>query len=121
MTRKALGRGLGALIHGAPGPGEGNDPADASIPVDPTDASAGTASEAIRGERVLEIPLNCIVPNPKQPRIEFAEEPLAELAESIRAHVEWARAIHFPATPCAPSSATRGSCRRRSPRAKRRA
>ena len=72
MTRKALGRGLGALIPGAPGP-----------------ETAAVATETpgldIPGERVSEIPLDRIVPNPKQPRIEFAEEALAELAESIRA------------------------------------
>jgi len=74
MTRKALGRGLGALIPGAP--------AHDGPPV----AIEAPAAEAIPGaERVSEIPLDRIVPNPKQPRIEFAEEALAELAESIRA------------------------------------
>jgi ParB family chromosome partitioning protein len=74
MTRKALGRGLGALIPGAP--------AHDGPPV----AIEAPGAEAIPGaERVSEIPLDRIVPNPKQPRIEFAEEALAELAESIRA------------------------------------
>jgi ParB family transcriptional regulator, chromosome partitioning protein len=36
-------------------------------------------------ERVRQIPLDRIVPNPKQPRIEFTEDALLELAESIRA------------------------------------
>jgi ParB family chromosome partitioning protein len=85
MTRKALGRGLGALIPGAPGPGEGTDPVDTSVAIDHDGTTAGATSEAIRGERVLEVPLDRIVPNPKQPRIEFQEEALAELAESIRA------------------------------------
>ena len=81
MTRKALGRGLGALIPGAPGPTDAPD-ASAALATAPTD---GSATAEIGGERVREIPLDRIVPNPKQPRIEFAEEALAELAESIRA------------------------------------
>src|SRR5689334_15714830 len=71
MTRKALGRGLGALIPGAPGP-------EAAVATEvPTQVEGG--------ERVAEIALDQIVPNPKQPRIEFDEDALAELAESIRA------------------------------------
>jgi len=79
MTRKALGRGLGALIPGAPGP---TDAPDAALA---TASAEGSAIAEIAGERVREIPLDRIVPNPKQPRIEFAEEALDELAESIRA------------------------------------
>jgi ParB family chromosome partitioning protein len=71
MTRKVLGRGLGALIPGAPGP-------EAAVATE-------APQEAQGGERVAEIALDRIVPNPKQPRIEFGEEALAELAESIRA------------------------------------
>lgn len=56
--RKALGRGLEALIPGAPPP--------------------GTA--------VQEIPLDRIRPNPHQPRRRLDEAALAELAESIRSH-----------------------------------
>jgi ParB family chromosome partitioning protein len=85
MTRKALGRGLGALIPGAPGPGDPDEAADASVALDPAgETSAAIAAEGTGGERVTEIPLDRIVPNPKQPRLEFAEEALAELAESIR-------------------------------------
>src|SRR5215203_7317772 len=81
MTRKALGRGLGALIPGAPGPTDAPD-VSAALATAPADASA---TAEIGGERVRAIPLDRIVPNPKQPRIEFAEDALAELAESIRA------------------------------------
>jgi ParB family chromosome partitioning protein len=81
MTRKALGRGLGALIPGAPGP---TDAPEASAGLATVSADGSSATE-IGGERVRAIPLDRIVPNPKQPRIEFAEEALAELAESIRA------------------------------------
>jgi ParB family chromosome partitioning protein len=57
--RGGLGRGLSALIPGAPEAGE---------------APAG----------LLEVPVNAIAPNPKQPRTRWDDEALAELAASIR-------------------------------------
>lgn len=57
--RGGLGRGLSALIPGAP-----------------------EAGEARTG--LLEVPANAIAPNPKQPRSRFDDETLAELAASIR-------------------------------------
>src|SRR6187549_3417707 len=57
--RGGLGRGLSALIPGAP---EG--------------------AEAAGG--FLEVPVNAIAPNPKQPRTHFDDEALAGLATSIR-------------------------------------
>jgi ParB family chromosome partitioning protein len=57
--RGGLGRGLSALIPGAP--------------------EAGGASTGL-----LEIPANAIAPNPKQPRSRFDDETLKELAASIR-------------------------------------
>lgn len=38
----------------------------------------------IAGARFMEVPLSAILPNPKQPRTNFDEDDLAELAESIR-------------------------------------
>jgi len=61
MNRKALGRGLEALIPGA------------SEPATPRSGLA-------------EIPVADIEPNPEQPRTVFDEGALAELAASIRAH-----------------------------------
>jgi ParB family chromosome partitioning protein len=58
--RNALGRGLGALIE--------------------TDDNDGK----IKRDAVNEIPLEIIEANPFQPRTEFDEEALAELADSIR-------------------------------------
>jgi ParB family chromosome partitioning protein len=58
--RGGLGRGLSALIPGAP---EGT-----------SDATGG----------FLEVPVNAIAPNPKQPRTHFDDEALAGLATSIR-------------------------------------
>ena len=57
--RGGLGRGLSALIPGAPEAGETNT-------------------------GLLEVPANAIAPNPKQPRSRFDDEALAELAASIR-------------------------------------
>lgn len=58
MTRKALGRGLSALI--------GN-------------------SEEVE-EAITEIPLSAIIPNPDQPRREIDRDSIDELAASIRQH-----------------------------------
>src|SRR5512134_197953 len=57
--RGGLGRGLSALIPGAPEAGE---------------AGAG----------LLEVPVNAVGPNPKQPRTRFDDEAIASLAASIR-------------------------------------
>ena len=94
MTRKALGRGLGALIPGAPAPHpEETDPAegtDSAIAAPPWVTTAqGAASPATvplaPSDGVIELPLDQIDPNPKQPRLDFDDETIAELAESIQA------------------------------------
>lgn len=61
MKPKGLGRGLGAIL-----------------PVE-----EATVQQA---HAVQEIPIEKIVPNPYQPRLEFSEEELDSLAESIRQH-----------------------------------
>jgi ParB family transcriptional regulator, chromosome partitioning protein len=62
MTRKPLGRGLGALIEGLP------------------EESAESAHS-----NYIDVPLQLIVPSPFQPRRHFDAERLHELAEAIRA------------------------------------
>lgn len=57
--RGGLGRGLSALIPGAPEAGEGPP-------------------------GLLEVPVNAVGPNPKQPRTRFDDETLSELAASIK-------------------------------------
>ena len=59
--KQALGKGLGALLP-----------------------EMGIQEEISNQEKVWEIPLSQIHPNPNQPRKEFKPESLAELAESIR-------------------------------------
>lgn len=63
MSRKALGRGLGALIPESPAP---------------------QAEETVESHQGMEIPLEKIRPNPFQPRTLFQTEALNELAASIR-------------------------------------
>jgi ParB family chromosome partitioning protein len=58
MSRKALGKGLGALIPGI---------------------------DEIKNE-IKEIPIDSIIPNPSQPRKKFDDGSLQELADSIKEH-----------------------------------
>jgi len=64
--KRALGRGLGALI------GEGS-------------AALGRAGTAPGEGRLRDLPLDAISVNPRQPRRAFDEEDLAELAASVKA------------------------------------
>ncbi len=70
--KKNLGRGLGSLIGG------GINRANAETP------AAQPATTTVIGLTLLEIPLGQIVPNPRQPRREFDDAAIKELAESIR-------------------------------------
>lgn len=72
--KKSLGRGLGSLI------GAGiNKPNPEAAPV-----AAPTPAPSAPGLTLSEILLTQIVPNPRQPRREFDEASVKELAESIR-------------------------------------
>ncbi len=64
--RSGLGRGLSALI-----------PEELLVPDDPP---------VQPGERLVQLPLDAIDPNPEQPRTTFDPEALAALAHSIRLH-----------------------------------
>ena len=75
MSKPALGRGLGALLGGNP-PAKPAPPATLPSPV--------PAPMPDNRERVLRVPLNKIRPSALQPRKEFSEESLRELADSIR-------------------------------------
>lgn len=72
QQKKALGKGLGALIHA---PVRRVEPAPAE-----------TAPAPAPGEAVRRVALTSIVPSPLQPRKHVAAEALAELVESIREH-----------------------------------
>ena len=89
VRRGGLGRGLGALIPSAP-PQESrptlvqgeDDGAPAGEPG--RDGLPAASSAAGLSAYFAEVPLDSIVPNPRQPRSVFDEEALAELVHSVR-------------------------------------
>jgi ParB family chromosome partitioning protein len=109
--RRALGRGLGALIPTAPEGNGSNRPMDvffrgnATTPLDgesavsretgtdQPDQEQGSALDTVTalldlapvpGARYAELPVLSIRPNPKQPRKAFGDDEMAELVHSIR-------------------------------------
>ncbi len=79
MKKKALGRGLSALLN--------DSPADEKLEVDSYPISSTPAStQKPQTAGVTEIPLDEIEVNPFQPRSHFDQEALLELAESIQVH-----------------------------------
>ncbi|WP_406039491.1 ParB/RepB/Spo0J family partition protein [Micromonospora sp. NBC_00898] len=96
--RGGLGRGLGALIPTAPvepavpaaGESEAVAPATVGTAAPTPSAAVAPAAESgpqlspVPGARFAEIPVDAIVPNPKQPRQVFDEEALEELKTSIQ-------------------------------------
>ncbi|HZF00433.1 MAG TPA: ParB/RepB/Spo0J family partition protein [Methylomirabilota bacterium] len=79
MSKPALGRGLGALLGGNPLA----QPAPAPTVQQPAIPATSIAAPDNR-ERVQRVPLNKIRPSALQPRKQFSEESLRELADSIR-------------------------------------
>jgi ParB family chromosome partitioning protein len=80
MAKPALGRGLGALLGG-------NPPLTQSTlapSVQPVVATVAPLPPLDNRERVLRVPLDKIRPSALQPRKEFSDEALRELADSIR-------------------------------------
>ncbi|MBC8094362.1 MAG: ParB/RepB/Spo0J family partition protein [Akkermansiaceae bacterium] len=80
MAKPALGRGLGALLGGAPNTGKPPQPSPAPTP-NPSPAAPPVADDR---ERVERVPLSRIQPCSFQPRKDFSPEALQELADSIR-------------------------------------
>jgi ParB family transcriptional regulator, chromosome partitioning protein len=80
MAKPALGRGLGALLGGNP---PLTQPAPAPS-IQPMVATVAPPPVPDNRERVLRVPLNRIRPSALQPRKEFSDEALRELADSIR-------------------------------------
>lgn len=70
--RTGLGKGLGDLL-------QRTDPELA-----PSSEAHQAPSPSVGGARFAELPITEITPNPKQPRLVFDEDALAELVESIR-------------------------------------
>lgn len=79
--RRALGRGLSALIPGAGGGGKPED--TEAVPM----ASAAPPAPPTPSRReYFHASIEEVYPNPEQPRKRFTEAELDELAQSIRAH-----------------------------------
>lgn len=81
MSKNVLGRGLGAFFPEYQEEGESLEPRPdqkgrTAVPIDPAEMV----------NVVLQVPVEHIRANPDQPRKEFDEERLQELAESIRQH-----------------------------------
>jgi ParB family transcriptional regulator, chromosome partitioning protein len=96
-ARGGLGRGLGSLIGGGPTSGPTAPPViPPATDVTPTDAApvptqSRVPAQALEADLVhvpgavyLEIPVELIVPNPRQPRTVFDEDALDELVHSIK-------------------------------------
>lgn len=78
QQRRGLGRGLGALI---PDTGPRGGPGGFSTPGSAAGADSGLREVA--GAYFEEVAINAIAPNPRQPRRNFDEDTLDELAASI--------------------------------------
>ena len=87
QQKRGLGKGLGALIPTAPssvawaGPGEG-DASDTSGR--PSGAGREGADAGMDGTYFEEVAIGAITPNPRQPRQNFDDDALDELASSVR-------------------------------------
>lgn len=68
MKNQRLGRGLGAILG------------------EVAEAYENEFNEGHAKDRIVELPIEMIVPNPYQPRKYFGEESINELAESIKSH-----------------------------------
>src|SRR5436190_22798118 len=78
MAKPALGRGLGALLGGNPIAKPPQAPASVPTPAQPTQRAIESR------EGVQRVPLDRIRPSPFQPRKEFSEDAVRELADSVR-------------------------------------
>lgn len=82
--RPALGRGLSALIPPAPPPAAVTPGGSAPPPATTTTAPSLTIVRDV--QRPAELDIDLLSPNPSQPRGEWDEARLDELAQSIRTH-----------------------------------
>lgn len=79
MSKKVLGRGLGAFFPDYADESEGEkrkENVKTAVPIEPAE----------KVNIVLDVPVAHIRPNPHQPRTEFKEDALEELAGSIKKH-----------------------------------
>jgi ParB family transcriptional regulator, chromosome partitioning protein len=79
QQRRGLGKGLGALIPDAARPGAGSPAGAGSAAPPPSE----TALRPVAGAYFEEVAVDCVTPNPRQPRRTFDDDALDELAASI--------------------------------------
>jgi ParB family chromosome partitioning protein len=79
--KKSLGRGLGNLIGGGVAKPAAPAPAPAPVAAQPVAPAPAPAPVSLVP---AELPVSVIIPNPHQPRKEFDDVAVKELAESIR-------------------------------------
>ena len=85
QQKRGLGRGLGALIPTTPGPAGAESHAGGSMGVSLGGAATMTPERPeVDGAYFDEIAIGAITPNPRQPRQNFDDDSLEELAASIR-------------------------------------
>jgi ParB family transcriptional regulator, chromosome partitioning protein len=84
-TKGGLGRGLGALIPQGPPVATAPRPEELAAVEPQVDVSGFESALApVPGARFAELSVESIVPNPRQPRQDFAEESMEELRASIQ-------------------------------------
>ena len=81
--RRALGKGIGALIPAAGTRASTDGLPNAAGAAAAVATAPVSAPESDRGDQVRTIPIDKIVPNPRQPRTVFTEEHLEDLTRSI--------------------------------------
>jgi ParB family transcriptional regulator, chromosome partitioning protein len=87
QQKRGLGKGLGALIPTGPMPGTGPSAGSATAaPAGPAGAEPHAAGDhgSVGGAYFQELPIEAVIPNPRQPRKVFDEEALDELADAIK-------------------------------------
>jgi ParB family chromosome partitioning protein len=84
MAKPALGRGLGALLGGTPTSAKPPQPSPAPTTSSPPTPAPAPAPVIDNRDRVQRVPLSRIQPCSFQPRKDFPQEALQELADSIR-------------------------------------
>ncbi len=71
--QRGLGRGFDALL-----------PTGMDVALDPTAQTAASGERV--GDSIAQLPVDSVVPNPHQPRLNFDEAALAQLTDSVRVH-----------------------------------
>src|SRR5690348_9323076 len=83
MSRNALGKGLSALIREPEQP-QPQQPGAAAPPAAQATVATAAAPALAPREGLQQVDIDLIDPSPYQPRTQFREAPLDELAQSIR-------------------------------------